>query len=187
MESITPFDKKRNSELTPYQAAREHYRCDHADYTRTEVRYKTYSNGTKHYFKQCLNCGAAVGSAIAHNLINHRISPNPWDERLENAYQFLIDEMQNKMQAERDRQFKNHLTDRQREYGEYLLSSIWQEKRKLVLKRDRYLCQACLLTRAQDVHHTTYDFEPGEEPLFVLVSVCRPCHNKLHNRGTDNE
>lgn len=65
------------------------------------------------------------------------------------------------------------------EYIAYLKGESWQELRRRVLERDNYLCQACLSKDAQDVHHITYaNF--GKEFCFELMSVCRDCHNLLH-------
>ena len=63
-------------------------------------------------------------------------------------------------------------------YKYYLQSRAWQIKRQQVLKRDNYVCQACLNVKATEVHHKTY-LHLGDEPLFDLVSVCGTCHNKL--------
>lgn len=65
------------------------------------------------------------------------------------------------------------------EYIAYLKGESWQELRRRVLERDNYLCQACLNKDAQDVHHITYaNF--GKEFCFELMSICRDCHNLLH-------
>lgn len=63
-------------------------------------------------------------------------------------------------------------------HQEYLKTPAWREKRKEVLERDGYMCQACLKRRASEVHHLTYDHF-GDEPLFDLISVCRQCHEKI--------
>jgi hypothetical protein len=85
-----PKSQDENLRLGPYQQAREYYTCNHDE---TAIRYKVYSNGTRHFFEQCLNCGHAIGSAIAHKDIGNIDDIPQWDEHTENAYQFLIDEM----------------------------------------------------------------------------------------------
>lgn len=65
-----------------------------------------------------------------------------------------------------------------KEHSEYLSSFKWKEKRKKVLYRDRYLCQACLENAATEVHHITYSHWKNE-PLFDLVSVCKKCHDQI--------
>lgn len=60
----------------------------------------------------------------------------------------------------------------------YLQSPEWKEKRLLVLQRDNWICQACRIAKATDVHHLTYD-HIRNEPLFELVAVCRRCHTAI--------
>ncbi len=63
-------------------------------------------------------------------------------------------------------------------YIPYLKSKEWKAKRLLVLKRDNYLCQACLKSKATEVHHLTYK-HVFNEPCFELVSICNPCHKLI--------
>ena len=65
-------------------------------------------------------------------------------------------------------------------YNEYLKSEKWADKRKKILKRDP-LCQACLESKSQQVHHLTYD-HAGDEFMFELMGVCIPCHKKIHGK-----
>lgn len=163
--------------LSPYQQARQFYDCNHEV---TELRYKVYSNKTRHYFKQCLTCGELVGSAIAHKDIQNIESVNPWDEGLRNGYRFLIDEMGNQIRHEQDELWRNRNTEWDQEYARYLQSDQWKDKCCRVLKRDNNLCQACLRRPAREVHHLTYQYPLGKEPLFTLVSICQLCHDALH-------
>lgn len=74
-------------------------------------------------------------------------------------------------------------------YDTYLFSPEWRTRRAAVLKRDNYECQACCIARATEVHHTTYR-HLFHEPLFELVSVCRPCHEaitEIDRRGIPKE
>jgi len=66
------------------------------------------------------------------------------------------------------------------EHDEYLRTSKWRDKRDRVLKRDFYLCQACLRRKATQVHHKTYEHWK-DEPLFDLISMCDECHDHLTN------
>ena len=62
----------------------------------------------------------------------------------------------------------------------YLKSDAWKRKRYVVLKRDNWKCVYCG-ARATEVHHLKYaKYSIGKEPIKWLVSICRPCHNKLH-------
>jgi len=68
------------------------------------------------------------------------------------------------------------------EYNKYLLSEDWKRKRYLVLKRDNWRCVYCGQPATQ-VHHKKYSKRNlGKEPLIWLVSVCKPCHETIHNK-----
>ena len=67
----------------------------------------------------------------------------------------------------------------------------WVVKREKILKRDKYECQNCRRyfrsKEAKTVHHI-YFFEDYSELGLVnwnLISLCNGCHNKMHNRVTD--
>lgn len=64
-------------------------------------------------------------------------------------------------------------------YSEYLKSDKWKAKRLKVLERDNYTCKACETNKATQAHHLSYEFV-FDEPLFHLISVCAPCHDKIH-------
>jgi len=71
------------------------------------------------------------------------------------------------------------------EHNEYLKSMTWQEKREEVLRRDGYICQACLKKKATEVHHLSYDHWKNE-PLFELISVCDECHTAITEMDRKN-
>lgn len=62
----------------------------------------------------------------------------------------------------------------------YLKSDAWKRKRYVVLKRDNWKCVRCG-ARATQVHHKKYAKNIGREPIKWLVSICKPCHDTLHN------
>ncbi len=64
----------------------------------------------------------------------------------------------------------------------YLASAKWNTLRKQVLKRDQYTCQGCGINGVPlEVHHITYiNYE--SEQLSDLVSVCRDCHQAIHDK-----
>lgn len=67
------------------------------------------------------------------------------------------------------------------EHTAYLATPEWAFRRGQVLNRDGYRCQARMPGCAGDaiqVHHTSYKHW-RQEPLFELVSVCRPCHEQI--------
>ena len=65
----------------------------------------------------------------------------------------------------------------QRGYG-----YAWQKLRKVVLIRDKYLCQVCLkagrLTSATTVDHILGKAAGGMDELDNLQSLCDPCHHQ---------
>ncbi len=63
----------------------------------------------------------------------------------------------------------------------YLKSDAWKRKRYVVLKRDNWKCAYCG-ARATQVHHKKYARRNiGKEPIKWLVSICKPCHDSLHD------
>lgn len=64
----------------------------------------------------------------------------------------------------------------------YIESPQWQILRKQILKRDQYTCQGCGINGVPlEVHHITYiNYE--SEQLSDLVSVCRDCHQAIHDK-----
>lgn len=64
-------------------------------------------------------------------------------------------------------------------YSKYLQSDKWKSIRLKILDRESYLCQGCKISKADHVHHTTYD-NMGDELLFQLIALCHSCHKKLH-------
>jgi 5-methylcytosine-specific restriction endonuclease McrA len=70
-------------------------------------------------------------------------------------------------------------TKRKQDYQDYLASEEWQEKRREILTRDRFKCRHCG-NDATEVHHLTY-VRIFREELDDLVSVCRNCHQDIHD------
>ena len=63
----------------------------------------------------------------------------------------------------------------------YLKSDDWRRKRYVVLKRDNWRCVYCG-SRATQVHHIKYaKYNIGREPIDWLVSVCKSCHDSMHD------
>lgn len=145
---------------------------------RREVRHSIYSNGSTHYFLQCVRCGAYEAIKKSHPLVMGLADTPPLlDKDLADEWR----ESQWDLRGELTR-MATELARRKRnkewweKYNNYLNSPKWRRKRAKVLKRDNYLCQACLERDATEVHHTTYEFV-FNEPLFTLVAVCTPCHS----------
>jgi len=59
----------------------------------------------------------------------------------------------------------------------------WLDKRKEILLRDDYKCFSCKTTNYLQVHHKYYlkDKEIWDYPNTALMTLCKDCHEKLHN------
>ncbi len=68
--------------------------------------------------------------------------------------------------------------EEKKNYYEYIKSDEWKKLRKSVLRRDNELCICG--GKATEVHHKTYA-RLGNEPLSDLVSLCRNCHQNVHD------
>lgn len=65
------------------------------------------------------------------------------------------------------------------QYGLYLQSDEWRDKRGAILERDNYQCRICGDTNNLEVHHLTYDRVYNESD-YDLVTVCADCHEIIH-------
>lgn len=114
-----------------------------------------------------------------------------------NSLPFISVNDAEKIQEKREnkkRSFRKHIEDLKKEriednnaefwrqYEEYLRTDKWRNKRELVLKRDNYVCQACLTNKATQAHHKTYE-HVFDEFLFELISVCKECHDLIHSKN----
>lgn len=151
--------------MNAWELVESEFNCPHS---KTEIRYKDASNGQRMYKLQCLNCGAGVGQFIKHADIPSPALIQPFDDRLSEAYTCLKRDRRNDLNFSQDEA-------RQAAYDTYMQSPEWKQRRFQVLARDKHTCQACLKATATDAHHLNYDHF-GNEPLFDLIAVCRPCH-----------
>lgn len=66
----------------------------------------------------------------------------------------------------------------------------WENKRKNILKRDKYMCRECArygkTTEANTVHHIIpIELRPDLKlDNRNLISLCEGCHNQMHDRNT---
>lgn len=75
-------------------------------------------------------------------------------------------------------------------YGALLLDKRWKDFRKIILSRDSERCIICDVDKELQVHHKQYHFlelqktfkKPWEYPAHLLVTVCKSCHQKGHNK-----
>lgn len=128
--------------------------CEHLT---QELRYRITDAGRRRYVYQCIDCGEPVKRVPHSEAIG---TEAPFNERL----------LKMRQDKQQDEWFIK--------YNEYLSSPQWRARRRLVLARDNYTCQACLLAPADEVHHLTYA-HVFNEPLFDLISICRRCHETV--------
>lgn len=68
----------------------------------------------------------------------------------------------------------------------YLREENFQENRKIALVRDRYTCQKCLkkdvklLVHHKDESGDGYMYNPINNKLSNLMTLCHRCHSKIH-------
>ena len=165
---MTPQPSKSSLDWDVYQRD-----CPHAQ---REMRYSIVSNGVKQYREQCLDCGELsnfVKKSDPRVMLATDIQPV--DEALRAQKRQEHWERLRQEQVARQEQYQHAWWQ---SYNAYLATPLWQQKRQLALKRDAFLCQACRMNKATQVHHLSYD-HLGDEPLFELTSICKPCHDRL--------
>lgn len=168
--------------MSIWQVVETEFRCDHP-LDKRELRYRLDSLNRPQYLMQCTVCGQKATQALkkAH-LPNLQFIPS-FDEALAEGYQAQKQARYQQLVDEENQRHASKQTDWFIEYNRYLQSPEWREKRRKVLARDKYLCQACLESKATQVHHKSYD-HVFHEPLFELVAVCEDCHNSLTELDT---
>jgi hypothetical protein len=165
------YDDEVHAALTEVQ---KEFACEHRE---TDVRRAINAGGAITYRKQCLRCGAFIGSAISHkeigmNVLDANISKkNEWEQNFKSKYDSTLLYWARKQSS--------HDSDFWRRYNIYLQSESWKQKRLKVLKRANFVCEGCLHRKATQVHHLTYT-HCFDEFLWELVAVCDECHNKIH-------
>lgn len=133
----------------------------------------TRQDGIQNLRKQCFCCGE-LSMDLKRSLVENFDDLKEFNKDL----RYLKDEFYKKVIMDLHRIKNDEAWDR---YNEYLNSDKWNNKRKKVLERDNYLCQACLTNPAQEVHHLTYN-NIYDEPLYELISVCKRCHIKIEEQ-----
>ena len=64
-------------------------------------------------------------------------------------------------------------------YHDYIKSDEWKAKKMACHKRDCFQCQMCGTAKNLVAHHLTYD-RLGNEDLSDLITLCKDCHEKVH-------
>lgn len=138
-----------------------------------EIRYRTYTNGQRAFYRQCMACGEWEGPIKKAEIsaVDQKMAL-PADEKLREERQAARWQYDRQLREEaRQREHQEWLSD----HNEYMKSEKWLKKREKVLQRDGGICQACLHRKATQVHHLSYAHWKNE-PLFELTSVCDVCH-----------
>ena len=155
------------------------------NYCRGSIKLDVCNHESKHMARvgksiryQCSDGGEYVGQFVSTK--GYDIDNLPDGRVMNDAYKSRNERTTPKVRNIFKRYNDKSETDWWDKYDAYLSSEKWKSKRDKVLKRDNYLCQACLENKATEVHHKTYRYV-GDEPLFDLVSVCNPCHERITN------
>lgn len=128
--------------------------------------------------KQCLFCGETESAAVKFDKIGGKDKIKDLPDFDNEFYEHYIEIKREKYYDEIKQKRKQDRIEWLETSKPYYNSDIWKLKREFVLKRDNYICQACLTKTASQVHHLTYKHF-GNEPLFELTSVCKTCHDKI--------
>ncbi|MFA6962735.1 MAG: hypothetical protein WC205_18410 [Opitutaceae bacterium] len=136
-------------------------------------------NGNPRLYNQCQLCGEEVGTRVSAKGIDSEKLKTliKFDEELKRSKWASFHESYRKARLLEQNRLKDNWNEC---YNRYLKHPEWRAKRKLVLERAQHLCEGCRTASAQEVHHTTYK-HIGNEFLFELVAMCKPCHDRLHS------
>ena len=148
--------------------------CDHPDLA---LRKTVFSNGQAHYAWQCLSCGV-VSNWLKNSdtTEDEKASAGEVDREIRRlVWQEKSDALRREHDAEREAERR---VWRER-YERHMASPEWREKADAVLMRAGGICEGCRSRKARQVHHMTYA-HLGDEFLFELVALCRPCHERWH-------
>lgn len=153
----------------------------HCDHLRREPRVALQSDGKPFYRIQCPDCGQKLSNQLPHSSIPNRERCPQWNEEL---YQSRLREGVDAYGQCREAAIARRKAEWRAVYRRYLASADWQSVRQRVLRRAGGICEGCLEAPAREVHHRTYA-HVGDELLFELVAICRPCHERLHPSATN--
>ena len=169
------MDPLREAQESEYAKIELQYSCQHEV---RQLRLRTIKDGRPSYVRQCIRCGNTTQPVKKETpLAELKGEPAPaYDNDLEEHWRRKKSYEYHAVIAK----FKELRVD---DYGNYLSSPEWAQKRKKVLERAGGLCEGCRERPATEVHHRSYD-HIGKEFLFELVAVCSACHDALHQTQT---
>jgi hypothetical protein len=178
MKKLKPLDPIAGLKPSPY--------CDHPE---KEFRRRIKTNGARFITQQCLKCGQSSDFLISRDsFTEEQFEAMPmWDEeRAKEGGHDAWKRWQEQHAAEKALEQAAADAAFWEKYDLYLASPEWRRKRLLILKRDNWTCQACLIAEATDVHHHT-TVNLGNELCWQLISICRPCHDRIPSRRKEYE
>lgn len=151
-----------------------HAKFDHPNYCCTHKNLKIVkcqmADGRFFKSNMCINCLKNFGNV----------------KKTENEYMYVgyeeRQELREKIQTEYYSLFKSVMENKKYfklDYYEYLQTEEWKIKRNQRLKIDNYTCQNCGIHTNLQVHHLDYS-TIFNESMNDLITMCKPCHFKLH-------
>lgn len=144
---------------------------------------KTVSTiGADMYRRYCKNCGVATTQFLPHRTIAATVVTVVDTEKREAVVDRYISDRRDALEDIANRAANRVQPANRAEYSDYLATPKWQALRAAVMKRCSARCEGCGNADAHDVHHLSYQ-HMGEEFLFELVGLCRPCHERWHKAG----
>lgn len=166
------------------QALQDHYvlyNCNHNE-TEHALRKRTVKGGGIQFVKQCLRCGASTTNPVSREKaleMNGGIEPSPFDDQLAKQWRKEREDGTKRITGHFDNLSEFQRTEFHKWYSVYLESDEWKAKKAKVLARAKGICEGCMESPAEVVHHQTYK-NVGAEFLFELLALCVECHNRYH-------
>lgn len=71
-------------------------------------------------------------------------------------------------------------------YIDYLQTEHWKNKKIEKLKSTSFMCEKCNSKKDLQVHHISYE-NKGNENLSDLRTLCKSCHQKIHQRKSNKQ
>jgi len=132
-------------------------------------------------FKICLNCGNPYGYSSFDSFLSSCYGQTHRKKRAVNIPKKRI----KKSKKQRKISYTGRAGLLKGTYKLYLNTEHWKEVRKKKLE-SKPICEMCKKEKATQVHHLYYEDRNGKSILYKekqsdLVSVCKKCHEKIHN------
>ncbi len=144
--------------------------CDHSN---LRLTCRPDVNGNRRWQRQCMSCGAPIGSWISREAANREI---PLDKipLFDPSIAGRIEDRIKEMRSSRNEEWWSW-------YTEYLQSPEWRAKALAVHRRANSICEGCGAQPSKQVHHLSYA-NAGAEFLWELVAICDDCHDRAHDK-----